>query len=118
MSEIAGVIKAKYGDVLRGRQDWIRVIDPEDQRCLIEVGLKAAQCGILGGKVRAKTARRSPEGKFVRADGTYEPRPKGFRETYQREPEAGRDYDPDGDICQDDYEFFTSIGRYTAHGSC
>jgi hypothetical protein len=36
-----------------------------------------------------------------------------FKAFYGREPIAGKDYDPDGDMCQDDYEFLTGTGRYS-----
>lgn len=29
-----------------------------------------------------------------------------------RDPVAGKDFDANGDICQDDYEFLTGTGRY------
>jgi hypothetical protein len=35
-----------------------------------------------------------------------------FYAIHGRKPEAGRDYDPDGPLCQDDYEYYTGTGRY------
>jgi hypothetical protein len=31
-------------------------------------------------------------------------------------PVAGKDYNPDGDMCQDDYEYFTGTGQYSDIG--
>ena len=36
-----------------------------------------------------------------------------FRAIYGREPIAGQNYDRDGDMCQDDHDFFAGIGRYS-----
>ncbi len=36
-----------------------------------------------------------------------------FRAIYGREPVAGQDYDRDGEMCQDDYDFFAGIGQYS-----
>ena len=66
-----GIFKAKYGDELQGR-DWVRKIDPDDLRVLVDAGLQAHRYGKMGGKARARTARRV-NGKFVRDDGTYTP---------------------------------------------
>ena len=41
-----------------------------------------------------------------------------FKAFYDREPLAGKDYDPDGSMCQDDYEFFTGTGRYSDDAPC
>lgn len=38
--------------------------------------------------------------------------PKGFHQLYGRDSVPGLDYDPDGDFCQDDYEFFNDLGPY------
>jgi hypothetical protein len=37
----------------------------------------------------------------------------GFRLLTGREPIAGKDYDADGTLCQDDYEYLTGTGRYS-----
>lgn len=39
-----------------------------------------------------------------------------FIEDTPKDPIPGVDYDPDGDICQDDYEYFTKTGRYAKEG--
>jgi hypothetical protein len=31
-------------------------------------------------------------------------------------PVSGKDYNPNGDMCQDDYEYFTGTGRYSDIG--
>ena len=36
-----------------------------------------------------------------------------FRAIYGREPVAGQDYDRDGEMCQDDHDFFAGIGQYS-----
>ena len=36
-----------------------------------------------------------------------------FRAIYGREPIAGRDYDPEKGMCQDDHDFFAGIGQYS-----
>lgn len=37
-----------------------------------------------------------------------------FRAIYGRDPIAGRDYDPEKGMCQDDHDFFAGIGQYSA----
>jgi hypothetical protein len=36
-----------------------------------------------------------------------------FRAIYGREPVAGQDYDRDGEMCQDDHDFFAGAGQYS-----
>jgi hypothetical protein len=36
-----------------------------------------------------------------------------FFAVHHREPVLGIDFDPDGGLCQDDYEYYTGTGRYT-----
>ena len=36
-----------------------------------------------------------------------------FKAIYGREPVAGRDYDQDGEMCQDDHDFFAGTGQYS-----
>lgn len=36
-----------------------------------------------------------------------------FRANFGHDPVPGEDYDPDGDLCQDDYEYYTGTGRYS-----
>lgn len=43
---------------------------------------------------------------------------KGFRALFGREPVAGRDFDPDGPMCQDDYEYFNDTGYYDGEEHC
>ncbi len=114
MSNTAGIFKAKYGDVLQGL-DWMNRIDPADRQLLIEIGLRATDYGRLGGKARSSKAVRDAKGRFCKQDGTNKAQVAvegGFKEQMGREPQPGVDFDPDGDMCQDDYEFFTSTGRY------
>ena len=35
-----------------------------------------------------------------------------FQSDYGRKPIAGVDYDPNGEMCQDDYEYLTGTGAY------
>lgn len=104
MDGVKGIFKAKYGDQLKGA-DWVRRIDPEDQRVLIDIGLQAFDHGRQGGRAQAERGLRDPRGRFTRG---------GFREQYGRDPVPGEDYDPEAVFCQDDYEYFTSTGRYAA----
>jgi len=62
---MTGLFKRKYGDKLKGRVDWIKVLDPEDQQVLIRLGLQAADYGRRGGKVRAECAKRDRRGRFA-----------------------------------------------------
>src|SRR5512143_3772628 len=39
---------------------------------------------------------------------------RGFAATFGRQPVAGEDYDADGELSQDDYEWLTSTGAYAA----
>lgn len=41
---------------------------------------------------------------------------KNWAYSTQQQPVAGVDYDPDQPMCQDDYEWFTSTGRYEGNG--
>lgn len=41
----------------------------------------------------------------------------GFREQQGHEPVPGEDYDPGAELCQDDYEWLTSTGRYSPDGA-
>lgn len=43
---------------------------------------------------------------------TTEQYPSFFAQ-YGRKPVAGQDYDENGDLCQDDYEYFTGTGQYS-----
>lgn len=36
-----------------------------------------------------------------------------FKAIVGRDAQAGEDYDPDGAMCQDDYEYFNGTGAYT-----
>ena len=36
-----------------------------------------------------------------------------FKLQFGRPPVAGKDYDPNDVLCQDDYEYLTGTGRYT-----
>lgn len=36
-----------------------------------------------------------------------------FFATHGRKPIAGKDYDPEGSLCQDDYEYLSGTGRYS-----
>lgn len=38
--------------------------------------------------------------------------PAGFKAVYGRDPIPGVDFDPNDSLCQDDYEYLTSTGRY------
>jgi hypothetical protein len=40
---------------------------------------------------------------------------KGRLDTLRRPPVPGRDFDPDGSMCQDDYEYWTGTGQYARH---
>jgi hypothetical protein len=66
MTELTGLFKARYS--LRGR-DWIRRIDPDDQRVLIEIGLRHADFGRMGGQARARSGKRGSNGRFIKDDG-------------------------------------------------
>jgi len=46
--------------------DWINKIDAEDKKAFIELGLKHAEYGKLGGAKRAKTGKRGSNGKFIK----------------------------------------------------
>lgn len=114
MSDTSGIFKAKYGDALQGL-DWINKIEPEDRKLLIEIGLRATDYGRTGGRARAEKAIRDNKGHFARPDGTTkldDVNLGGFKEQVGREPEPGVDFDPDEPMCQDDYEYFSSTGRY------
>jgi hypothetical protein len=39
-----------------------------------------------------------------------------FKAMNGRAPVAGKDYDPNGAMCQDDYEYFTGTGQYSDIG--
>lgn len=58
---------------------------------------------------RSLFAIRSPFGKKE----TEEPPFPSFFATHGRKPIAGKDYDPEGSLCQDDYEFLSGTGRYS-----
>lgn len=47
----SGIFKARY--TLRGK-DWIRTIDPDDRRVLVDIGLQAAEHGRAGGRALYK----------------------------------------------------------------
>lgn len=49
MSKYRGLFKNRYGDQLKGH-DWPRLLDPDDLRVLVDIGLRAADHGKLGGR--------------------------------------------------------------------
>lgn len=38
-----------------------------------------------------------------------------FKAIHGHDPIPGKDFDPDHDLCQDDYEYFSGTGRYSDH---
>lgn len=62
MSEYTGLFSSKYQ--LTG-SDWIKRLDPEDQKVLIHIGLAAGDYGRMGGQARAETAKRDSKGRFA-----------------------------------------------------
>lgn len=61
---LTGVLKRRYGDELKGRQDWVNVISKEDRQALAEIAFAASGYGVLGGRERARTAERDSQGRF------------------------------------------------------
>lgn len=63
--DLKGIIKAKYGERLKGNKYWLRdVITDEDRQVFVRCGLSHAQYGRLGGMARAETAERDSQGRF------------------------------------------------------
>jgi hypothetical protein len=58
----------------------------------------------LGELEIVESEEETPEGLFP-----------SFFSQYGRKPIAGKDYDPDGSLCQDDYEYLSGSGRYSDH---
>lgn len=65
-------------------------------------------------------AREAYKGSFLdwardkTALGDYVPTPApSFKAQFGRAPVAGQDYDPDGPMCQDDYEYLAGEGQYS-----
>ena len=57
------LFKSRY--ILKGK-DWIRTIEPDDRKVFVELGMKHSEYGRLGGKARAKTAKRDQRGRFTK----------------------------------------------------
>ena len=64
--DLAGVFRKKYPQ-LKG-EDWVRRLEPEDLEFFIHIGLAAGNYGSLGGKARAKQAKRDYRGRFIREE--------------------------------------------------
>lgn len=47
-------------------KDWLRSVLPEDRRAFVSIGMQAHDYGRLGGKQRARTAKRDEKGRFVK----------------------------------------------------
>lgn len=58
------LFKRRYNS-LTGK-DWIRSVLPEDRRAFVHIGMQAHDYGRLGGKARARTARRDEKGRFIK----------------------------------------------------
>lgn len=64
MTNLKGIFKARYPQL--SGVDWVRRIEPEDRKAFIEIGMQAWDYGRMGGKARAKTARRDQRGRFAK----------------------------------------------------
>lgn len=64
MSQYSNIFKNRYSE-LKGK-DWIKRIDPEDQKAFYHIGFVESDFGRKGGKARAKTGKRDKRGKFCK----------------------------------------------------
>ena len=64
MYTLKGIIKSRY-PVLSGR-DWIKGIDPEDLRVIMQRVHIAGLSGRMGGLHRAKFGKRDTRGRFTK----------------------------------------------------
>ena len=58
-----GIFKNRYPS-LQGK-DWLKRIDPEDQKAFYHIGFTASDYGKKGGKARSQTAKRDNRGRFA-----------------------------------------------------
>lgn len=61
------LFRSKYD--LTGRRDWVRLLEPDDLRVFIQIGLQAGEYGKRGGLARAAAAKRDNRGRFAPRKG-------------------------------------------------
>lgn len=58
------LFKSRYNLSGQGK-NWLKIVSLEDLKAFVHIGFIESDCGRLGGKVRAQSAKRDSRGRFL-----------------------------------------------------